>query len=137
MPYKIIIGYLTKKKYFCYNSFKYCPFQLEVIFLEINFSVSYLCSFLFFRISKKGKTIVFSIHQPRYTIYSLFDRLFLLSKGRTVYHGPSNETLDYFRGQGISLKSCEKKFIIVWSLTVLDEYIGNHYWKCIIFSNIT
>lgn len=47
-------------------------------------------------ISRKGRTIVFSIHQPRYSIYKLFDRMMILSKGMTVYHGPASEATDYF-----------------------------------------
>ncbi|KAK6979228.1 ATP-binding cassette sub-family G member 2-like isoform X1, partial [Biomphalaria glabrata] len=52
------------------------------------------------RISRNGRTIILSIHQPRYSIYSLFDSLMLLSQGRTVYHGPSHEALDFFATQG-------------------------------------
>ena len=37
-----------------------------------------------------------SIHQPRYSIYKLFDSLTLMSHGRLVYHGPANNTLNYF-----------------------------------------
>lgn len=41
-------------------------------------------------------TIVFSIHQPRYSIFKLFDTIFLLSCGHCIYHGPSTGVLDYF-----------------------------------------
>ncbi|XP_020389530.1 broad substrate specificity ATP-binding cassette transporter ABCG2 isoform X1 [Rhincodon typus] len=52
------------------------------------------------RMSRKGKTIIFSIHQPRYSIFKLFGSLTLLANGRLVYHGPSAEALDYFSGIG-------------------------------------
>ena len=45
-------------------------------------------------------TIVFSIHQPRYSIFKLFDNVLLLCKGRTVYHGRPNRVLSYFTKQG-------------------------------------
>ncbi|CAL1544614.1 unnamed protein product, partial [Lymnaea stagnalis] len=47
-------------------------------------------------LSRRGRTIIFSIHQPRYSIYRLFDSLMLLSQGHTVYHGPSEEALAFF-----------------------------------------
>lgn len=52
------------------------------------------------QLSKKGRVIIFSIHQPRYSIYRLFDKLHLLSKGHTVYHGPAGDALDYFSANG-------------------------------------
>ncbi|CAF4632889.1 unnamed protein product, partial [Rotaria socialis] len=42
------------------------------------------------QLSRTGCTIVFSIHQPRYSIFKLFDTLFLLSAGRCTYHGPTD-----------------------------------------------
>ncbi|ESO99617.1 hypothetical protein LOTGIDRAFT_141832 [Lottia gigantea] len=52
------------------------------------------------RYSLKGRTIIFSIHQPRFSIYRLFDSLMLLSSGEVVYHGPSADALDYFKSIG-------------------------------------
>ncbi|XP_060063497.1 broad substrate specificity ATP-binding cassette transporter ABCG2-like [Ylistrum balloti] len=56
------------------------------------------------RLALKGRTIVFSIHQPRYSIYRLFDGLMLLSLGETVYHGQSHEALDYFQSLGYAIE---------------------------------
>ncbi|XP_072050825.1 broad substrate specificity ATP-binding cassette transporter ABCG2-like [Amphiura filiformis] len=52
------------------------------------------------QLSHRGRTAIFSIHQPRYGIFRLFDKLHLLSKGETVYHGPATEALDYFSSFG-------------------------------------
>ncbi|KAK5608465.1 ATP-binding cassette sub- G member 2 [Crenichthys baileyi] len=52
------------------------------------------------RMASHGRTIIMSIHQPRYSIYRLFDTLTLLVGGRTVYHGPAPNTLDYFANIG-------------------------------------
>ncbi|XP_074130937.1 broad substrate specificity ATP-binding cassette transporter ABCG2 [Sminthopsis crassicaudata] len=52
------------------------------------------------RMSKQGKTIIFSIHQPRYSIFKLFDSLTLLASGRLIYHGPALEALEYFASAG-------------------------------------
>jgi ATP-binding cassette subfamily G (WHITE) protein 2 len=48
----------------------------------------------------KGRTIVFSIHQPRYSIYRTFDTMLLLSLGEIVYHGPAKEALGHFANIG-------------------------------------
>jgi len=57
------------------------------------------------RLSRRGHCIVFSIHQPRYSIYRMFDNIMLLSDGHTIYHGPASETLDFFSQQGFE---CQK-----------------------------
>nr|XP_056711303.1 broad substrate specificity ATP-binding cassette transporter ABCG2-like [Euleptes europaea] len=48
------------------------------------------------RMSVSGKTIIFSIHQPRYAIFKLFDSLTLLAAGRLLYHGLAGKALPYF-----------------------------------------
>ncbi|XP_044275959.1 broad substrate specificity ATP-binding cassette transporter ABCG2-like [Varanus komodoensis] len=52
------------------------------------------------RLSKRGRTIIFSIHQPRYSIFKLFDSLTLLALGKVLYHGPAKEALEYFTSIG-------------------------------------
>uniref|UniRef100_A0A8B9FWQ8 Broad substrate specificity ATP-binding cassette transporter ABCG2 n=1 Tax=Amazona collaria TaxID=241587 RepID=A0A8B9FWQ8_9PSIT len=50
--------------------------------------------------AKEGKTIIFSIHQPRYSIFRLFDNLTLLAAGRVLYHGPAQHAMEYFQSIG-------------------------------------
>ncbi|XP_010184629.1 PREDICTED: ATP-binding cassette sub-family G member 2 [Mesitornis unicolor] len=52
------------------------------------------------RMAQQGKTIIFSIHQPRYSIFRLFDNLTLLAAGRVLYHGPAQHAIDYFQSLG-------------------------------------
>uniref|UniRef100_A0A8C3YLG7 ABC-type xenobiotic transporter n=1 Tax=Catagonus wagneri TaxID=51154 RepID=A0A8C3YLG7_9CETA len=52
------------------------------------------------RMSKQGRTIIFSIHQPRYSIFKLFDSLTLLASGKLMFHGPAQEALGYFASVG-------------------------------------
>ena len=55
--------------------------------------------------SHGGRTIIFSVHQPRFSIFKQFDCLHLLSAhGQTVYHGAVSNVIDYF--SNIDLK-CE------------------------------
>ncbi|XP_010568154.1 PREDICTED: ATP-binding cassette sub-family G member 2 isoform X3 [Haliaeetus leucocephalus] len=49
------------------------------------------------RMAKQGKTIIFSIHQPRYSIFRLFDNVMLLAVGRVLYHGPTQHAIEYFQ----------------------------------------
>ncbi|CAL9700018.1 unnamed protein product [Knipowitschia caucasica] len=52
------------------------------------------------RMAGQGRTIIMSIHQPRYSIYRLFDTLTLLVNGKLVYHGPAPSAMDYFANIG-------------------------------------
>ncbi|XP_051249520.1 broad substrate specificity ATP-binding cassette transporter ABCG2-like [Dicentrarchus labrax] len=52
------------------------------------------------RMANNGRTIILSIHQPRYSIYRLFDSLTLLVNGKQVYHGPAPKALEYFSDIG-------------------------------------
>jgi ABC-type multidrug transport system ATPase subunit len=47
-----------------------------------------------------GHTVVASIHQPRSSIYALFDDLILLSEGSIVYSGPAEGVLGHFASLG-------------------------------------
>ncbi|KAF5891413.1 ATP-binding cassette sub-family G member 2-like, partial [Clarias magur] len=55
---------------------------------------------LLHRLSRSGKTIIFSIHQPRYSIFRLFDHLTLLHKGQCVYAAAANRAIQYFNDLG-------------------------------------
>jgi hypothetical protein len=51
-----------------------------------------------------GMNIVTVIHQPRYSVFSLFHEVLLLGKaGRTVFQGPSFSALPYFISLGFEL----------------------------------
>ena len=54
-----------------------------------------------YSLSNAGRVIILAIHQPRYSIFRLFDSLTLLSNGELMYHGSINSTLDFFGKIGI------------------------------------
>ncbi|XP_034087315.1 broad substrate specificity ATP-binding cassette transporter ABCG2b isoform X1 [Gymnodraco acuticeps] len=60
---------------------------------------------LLYRLSRRGKTVIFSIHQPRYSIFRKFDHLTLMHKGEVVYAGASDQALDYFTNLGFQIES--------------------------------
>lgn len=51
-------------------------------------------------LAAEGHTVVASIHQPRSSIYAMFDDLCLLSEGRLLYFGPADAALDHFKALG-------------------------------------
>ncbi|XP_029465541.1 ATP-binding cassette sub-family G member 2-like [Rhinatrema bivittatum] len=57
------------------------------------------------KLSRKGRTMILSIHQPRYSIFKLFDSLTLLAAGKMLYHGPATEAIDYFKTIGYECES--------------------------------
>lgn len=48
------------------------------------------------RLASNGRTIVTTIHQPRSSIFNMFDMLMVLSAGRTMYFGPAKDAVGYF-----------------------------------------
>nr|XP_055044667.1 broad substrate specificity ATP-binding cassette transporter ABCG2 isoform X1 [Misgurnus anguillicaudatus]XP_055044668.1 broad substrate specificity ATP-binding cassette transporter ABCG2 isoform X1 [Misgurnus anguillicaudatus] len=57
------------------------------------------------RMGNNGRTIILSIHQPRYSIYRLFDSLTLLAGGRLLYHGAAQNALNYFSDIGYTCEA--------------------------------
>lgn len=60
---------------------------------------------LLHKLSRRGKTVIFSIHQPRYSIFRQFDHLTLMHKGEVVYAGAADHTLEYFTNLGYQIES--------------------------------
>ncbi|XP_069545798.1 broad substrate specificity ATP-binding cassette transporter ABCG2b [Brachyistius frenatus] len=60
---------------------------------------------LLHRLSRRGKTVIFSIHQPRYSIFRQFDHLTLMHKGEMVYAGATGHALAYFTDLGYQIES--------------------------------
>ncbi|CAF1121498.1 unnamed protein product [Adineta steineri] len=58
-------------------------------------------------LSRQGRTIIFSIHQPRYSIFKLFDTVLFLSNGHIVYFGLPMNVLPYFNSQGFQCEEHE------------------------------
>ncbi|GLU19315.1 hypothetical protein SLE2022_355720 [Rubroshorea leprosula] len=51
-------------------------------------------------IAREGRTVVSSIHQPSSEVFALFDDLFLLSGGETVYFGEAKMAVEFFAEAG-------------------------------------
>ncbi|KAK7816463.1 hypothetical protein U0070_007880, partial [Myodes glareolus] len=55
--------------------------------------------------SRMGRTIIFSIDRPQYSIFRLFDSLTLVASGKVMFHGPAQEALPYFISAGYDYDS--------------------------------
>ncbi|KAK7816458.1 hypothetical protein U0070_007875, partial [Myodes glareolus] len=55
--------------------------------------------------SRRGRTIIFSINQPPYPIFRLFDSLTLVASGKVMFHRPAQEALEYFKSAGYNYDS--------------------------------
>lgn len=54
-------------------------------------------------LTRRGRTIVTTIHQPRSEIWGMFDGLVILTRGSPVYSGKAADSLSWFKGIGMEL----------------------------------
>lgn len=52
------------------------------------------------KLATRGRTVIFTIHQPTAECIESFDDIMLMCKGCVVYHGPFSEAVEYFEGLG-------------------------------------
>jgi len=52
-------------------------------------------------LADSGHTVVCTIHQPRGSIFRMFDDLMLMSAGRVVYSGPAGDAVNAFVAEGL------------------------------------
>lgn len=50
--------------------------------------------------TRRGRTVIATIHQPRSEIWELFDRVIILAHGSCVYSGETKDCLPYFKSLG-------------------------------------
>jgi len=56
--------------------------------------------------AESGVNVIAVLHQPKYEIFSLFDKVLFLAKGgRVIYHGDRAGVVEYFEAQGFPLPS--------------------------------
>jgi len=66
------------------------------------------------KLAKTGKTIITTVHQPRSTMFDLFDQLLVLNFGETVYMGSAQNLTDYL---------AKSQFIIPQNMNPADYVI--------------
>lgn len=59
------------------------------------------------KLTQQGHTVICTIHQPRFEIFSMFDKLLLLARGHAVYNGSAKEAVNHFDKLGYTCNSLE------------------------------
>ncbi|CAK8686948.1 unnamed protein product [Clavelina lepadiformis] len=78
-----------------------------ILFLDepttgLDANTANLTVLLLYKLAEGGRNVIMSIHQPRYSIFTLLQRLVILNKGDIVYSGPTDASVEYFRNIGYS-----------------------------------
>ncbi|KAL3515879.1 hypothetical protein ACH5RR_022781 [Cinchona calisaya] len=71
-------------------------------------------------------TILISLLQPAPETFDLFDDIILMAGGKTVYHGPRSNVLEFFEGCGF--KCPERKGVADFLQEVISEKDQAQYW---------
>lgn len=56
-------------------------------------------------IARRGRTVVFTVHQPTSEMLATFDDLMLMAGGKVAYHGPVEGAVHYFEAAGYKCPS--------------------------------
>lgn len=57
------------------------------------------------QLARAGRTVLATIHQPSSELFALFDRLYLVADGATVFDGHAAESVPYFASIGLACPS--------------------------------
>lgn len=52
-------------------------------------------------LARRGRTVIATIHQPSSELFEIFDKLYLLVDGCTVYNGPASQSIAHFGSLGL------------------------------------
>ena len=74
-------------------------------------------------------TIIFSIHQPRYSIFKLFDQVLFLASGSNIYFGSPLDVLPYFASHGFTCEEHDNPADFVLDLLIQSntEHLHDAY----------
>jgi energy-coupling factor transporter ATP-binding protein EcfA2 len=79
------------------------------------------------KMTQLGMTIVVVAHQPRWSLFTLFDDVLILAKGgRTAYLGPSSTVCPYFETLGFKKPSDENP--ADWLMDIVSGNVANPNW---------
>lgn len=104
----------------------------KVLFLDepttgLDASIALNVLILLKRLAEHGRTIILSIHQPRFKIFDMFDSVTLMSEGSMVYHGDANLVVSYFKSVGYECKEYNNPADYILDV-VSGEEVRNGQW---------
>lgn len=108
----------------------------------LDSSSSAYCVRMLHNLSREGRTIICTIHQPSAAIYEMFDQVYVLAQGQCVYKGAAANTLSYLGENGLQCplyhsmadfcKLCPKfvqqRHIITWTLYIICSNWSGKRW---------
>lgn len=114
-------SHLADKRLRMLNLYANFPFSSFVhsAFSGLDSSSSAHCVQLLHNLSREGRTIVFTVHQPSAAIYEMFDQVYVLAQGQCVYRGSSDDTLSYLSENGLQCP-------MYHSLADFREFLRSH-----------
>lgn len=59
------------------------------------------CVRLLHNLAHEGRTIVCTIHQPAGTVFEMFDQVYVLAGGRSIYQGSAENTVAFLSSNGL------------------------------------
>ena len=71
-------------------------------------------------LSRRGRSVILSIHQPRSDVFALLDDVVLLSRGRLVWSGPSDKMLEHFLSRGLECPSLTNPAEFILDISSVD-----------------
>lgn len=84
------------------------------------------------RLSRDGKNVVCTIHQPSSFVYNLFTNVIVLARGQTVYSGPCSSLLPHFASSGFPCPSYVNIAEFVVNLVNTDFEHHVDVWKLVL-----
>ncbi|XP_033219349.1 ATP-binding cassette sub-family G member 1-like [Belonocnema kinseyi] len=132
------LGLIKTKETFCGNlsggQRKRFSIALElinnplVIFLDepitgLDIVAAMQCAKALKNLAKKKRTIVCTVHQPNSAVYELFDHVYLIAEGRSVYQGDPKQIVNFFGNIGLICP--EYHNIADYAMEVMSNDYGN------------
>jgi ABC-type multidrug transport system ATPase subunit len=72
-------------------------------------------------LAKRNKFIViYCIHQPYTSMFNLFDKLLLLSGGKSHYFGPMSHVIEYYESIGVTIPQRANPAVFLLELVNID-----------------
>ena len=71
-------------------------------------------------LSRLGRTIIMSIHQPRYDVFALFDDVVLLSRGELIFSGTAEGVIKHFCSLGYACPDLVNPADFILDITSVD-----------------
>jgi ABC-type multidrug transport system ATPase subunit len=68
----------------------------------------------------RNRTVILSIHQPRYDIFALLDDVLLLSRGKQMWWGSTQDMMTYFNGLGHPCPELTNPADFILDITSID-----------------